>query len=654
MFNVNKSFRQRELGRLRAEKFRKARRKLSCVEQSVLAVDENYSDVTSCDSVSPCHNLSPINNSDYSPEIYSVCEQVCDVVPNDESSNNDSVMTDDLEQHREVSFESSIDEQFRNLTMTSGSESESEINTAIENSNVMDQLRQWALIYPPLTHTRLEQLMDILRHQFPNLPKSAKTFLGTNSNECKIETFEKDEEFVYFGIKANLEKCINFKFHETTNIELLINVDGVPLFKSSRKQFWPILCQVFNHHNCYKPFVVAIYCGNNKPTDTEQYLAKFIEEINTLQKTGIMISNRFFNVSIKAFICDRPARSLLKNMKNHGGYYACERCTVAGRRYKKRTVYPLSNDSEPRTNESFRNQSNPEHHTGKSPLLLIEPEIDLVQQFVLDPMHLLFLGVMKKLLDCWVDGSVNKKLKISNSDKTRLSCLLMKIKVPSEFQRSTRSLTDFHKFKATEFQFLLLYAGPVVFKKKLPTTIYKHFLLLHVACRILFSNDIALKKVKHAKFYLENFVSIAPLLYTLKFVVGNIHSLYHLADDVEFMQCCLSLVSSYAFENLLGKIKRLLRTGNNPLAQICRRFTEMDSSFCPRPTLSNPIEILKEYQDNDMNELIIKRIKFKNVLLTTKLPDNTVLLKNNEILQIHRIYRVSADDINNVKIDGKI
>lgn len=364
----------------------------------------------------------------------------------------------------------------------------------------------------------------------------------------------------------------------------------------------------------------------------EQYLSKFIEEMNRLQETGITISNRLFNISIKAFICDRPARSLLKSMKNHGDYFACER------RDKKRTVYPLSNDSEPRTNESFRNQSNPEHHIEKSPLLLIEPEVDLVRQFVFDPMHLLFLGVMRKLLDCWVDGSVKRHLKMSNNDKIRLSCLLIKIKVPSEFQRSTRSLTDFHKFKAIEFQFLLLYGGPVVFKKILPTTIYKHFLLLHVACRILFSNDITVKKVKHAKFFLKNFVSIAPLLYSLQFIVGNIHSLYYLADDVELMQCCLSLVSSYSFENLLGKIKRLLRTGNNPLVQLCRQFNEMDSNFCPRPTPSNPIKILKEYQDNDMNELIIKRIKLKNVLLTTKLPDNSILLKNNEILQIHKIY----------------
>lgn len=113
------------------------------------AVGKNCSDFTPCDSVSQCHNLLPtINNSDCGPEIYSVYEQVCDVVPNDESSINDSVMTDDLEQHQEISFESSIDEQFRNLTMTSGSESESEINNAIENSNVIEQLRQWALIYP--------------------------------------------------------------------------------------------------------------------------------------------------------------------------------------------------------------------------------------------------------------------------------------------------------------------------------------------------------------------------------------------------------------------------------------------------------------------------------------------------------------------------
>ncbi|XP_074096108.1 LOW QUALITY PROTEIN: uncharacterized protein LOC141525491 [Cotesia typhae] len=496
--------------------------------------------------------------------------------------------------------------------------------------------------------------MDILREQYPDLPKSAKTFLGTNTTEHKIKNFGQDEEFVYFGIRTNLEKCINIKLHETRDIKLLINVDGLPLFKSSRKQLWSILCQVFSLHNYYKPFPVAIYCGHSKPSDVDRFFAKFIEEVNELQDTGIMISNNLFNITIKGFVCDRPARSLLKCMKNHGGYYDCERCTVKGQRYKKRTVYPLTNNCQPRSDESFRNQSNSKHHIGTSPLLLIEPKIDLVNQFVLDPIHLLLLGAMKKLLECWVDGTINKKLKISNANKNLLSSLLTKIKVPAEFQRSTRSLADFHKFKSTEYQFLLLYAGPIVFKKILFKTSYKHFLLLHIGCRILCSSQIAVEKTEHAKFFLISFVKIAPHIYTLQFLVGNIHSIYHLADDVTYMQCPLSFISSYAVENLLGIIKKLLRSGNKPLAQLCHRFNEISMSISSKPQLTETIKILKEYINDGIDEIIIKRIKFKNILLTTKSPNNTVLLKNNEVLEINKIFRLSTDNCMLIKINGKI
>lgn len=651
MFTIHdKSFRKRELGRLRAQKFRQARRELSSIEQ-LDSLNDNKNEGIETHSC----NSSSLNISDYPTGSDLVYEQVSEEVIGDESV-TDVLTSENSVQDTDNSFESSIDEQLRNLTISFSSGSESEINNAVEKCNIIEKIKQWALMSPPIPHTRLERLMDILRDQYPDLPKSAKTFLGTNATDYKIENFGNGEEFVYFGIQGNLEKCINIKLHETADIELLFNVDGVPLFKSSRKQLWPILCQVFSHYNYYKPFPVAIYCGNNKPSNMDLYFTKFIQEINDLQATGIIINNCFFNISIKAFVCDRPARSLLKSMKNHGGYYACERCTIAGKRYKKRTVYPLTGNFQLRTDESFRKQSNSQHHLGKSPLLLIEPKIDLVNQFVLDSMHLLFLGIMKKLLECWIDGTVNKKLKISNNDKTRLSSLLLKIKVPAEFQRSTRSLVDFHKFKSTELQFLLLYAGPVVLKKILPETIYNHFLLLHVGCRILCSHEIALKKVQYAKLYLTTFVRIVPFIYTLQFLVGNVHSLYHLADDVAFMQCCLLAMSSYAFENLLGKIKKLLRCGNEPLSQLCCRFNEIGSSMWPKPNSTETIiEILKEYKnDDDLDEVIIKRIKFKNTLLTTKSPDNTVLLKNNEILQIHKIFRLSTDNIHSVRIHGKI
>lgn len=404
MFRIkNKSHRKYELARLRAERFRVARRQLSRVEHhnDVILNVEHVASSTSEGTIQ-CNN---------DIESYTVtCSSQLDHEPEYEEQYDEPVMVaepmvGDLElmeqRNRSISVETSDNEQFVNLTISSDSTESEVLSDVIDDFDEVEEIRQWALMNPPIPHARLEQLMSILRrHCYPQLPKTAKTFLGTTSTNYEVENFESDGEFVYLGIRKNLEKCFNCELHEMNEIELLINVDGVPLFKSSKKQLWPILCQVFSIPNRYKPFPVAIYCGNTKPSDLEHYFNKFIDEINELQATGLTVNNHLYNVSIKAFVCDRPARSLLKCMKNHGGYYACERCTIKGVRHKNRIVYPLIGQYEPRTDLSFRNQSNPEHHLGVSPLIRINPQIDLVSQFVMDSMHLLFLGVMKKLLEC--------------------------------------------------------------------------------------------------------------------------------------------------------------------------------------------------------------------------------------------------------------
>jgi len=74
---------------------------------------------------------------------------------------------------------------------------------------------------------------------------------------------------------------------------------------------------------------------------------------------------------------------------------------VYGERIKNRTVYPEINALK-RSNENFRAQSDLEHHIVVTPLLNIIPEIDMIKIFVLDVMHLGYIGVMKKLLvDYW-------------------------------------------------------------------------------------------------------------------------------------------------------------------------------------------------------------------------------------------------------------
>lgn len=64
------------------------------------------------------------------------------------------------------------------------------------------------------------------------------------------------------------------------------------------------------------------------------------------------------------------------------------------------------------------------------------------------------------------------------------------------------------------------------------------------------------------------------------------HNLVHLADDITYMKCPLSNITAFPFENALGKIKKLLRSGNKPIAQICRRLHEIFFAQSKTPTVA--------------------------------------------------------------------
>jgi len=61
----------------------------------------------------------------------------------------------------------------------------------------------------------------------------------------------------------------------------------------------------------YKVFPVAIYVGVKKPSDVNEYFSSLIDELNVLLQEGIEISGRIFEVYIKCFVCNRPARSFI-------------------------------------------------------------------------------------------------------------------------------------------------------------------------------------------------------------------------------------------------------------------------------------------------------------------------------------------------------
>ena len=160
---------------------------------------------------------------------------------------------------------------------------------------------------------------------------------------------------------------------------------------------------------------------------------------------------------------DTPARSYLKACLGHTATKACERCEIVGEKVDGTMVFH-STTAKKRTDEDFRNFKDAEYHNGISPLILLDPPIDMIKFLNLDTMHLLDEGAMYRLLEFLLDRSPSK---ISQNMKIVLfkSSKDIKKDISSDYKRKMRCVQFYPPLKATELGFVLRVCGSLLCKK---------------------------------------------------------------------------------------------------------------------------------------------------------------------------------------------
>jgi len=264
-------------------------------------------------------------------------------------------------------------------------------------------------------------------------------------------------------------------------------------------------------------------------------------------------------------MCDAPARAYLKSICGHSGKYGRERCTQEGDHDGLRVIYETK-ASHPRSEESFRRQDDESHHEGTSPLTRLPT--NFIAQFLLDPMHLIYHGVLIRFL-LYVIGKDVTNAKIKGRDIAQISSNLESVAGyrTKEFARPPRPLTFVGRWKATELRFFLLYVGVVVLSDVLieeKKPLYEYFLQLHVAVGILSCPSL----VGNADYvnFAENLLAVFVGGCTNKsmfgpgFVTYNVHSMLHLCDDVRRFGNIMNF-SVFVFENYMGILKGMIRSG---------------------------------------------------------------------------------------------
>lgn len=84
-----------------------------------------------------------------------------------------------------------------------------------------------------------------------------------------------------------------------------------------------------------------------------------------------------------------------------------------------------------------KRREDPDHHTIMESSLIESLNVKMVSQVVLDPMHLVDIGVMKKILINFLKG-LNHGLKLTKEDTEKMLEQLLNL-VPLEFGRKPRS-----------------------------------------------------------------------------------------------------------------------------------------------------------------------------------------------------------------------
>lgn len=174
--------------------------------------------------------------------------------------------------------------------------------------NFKNDLRLWA-IQKNISQTVLKDLISILNKRFVNiLPSDPRTILQTATEVC-LKIFD-GGEYWHNGIIIPLTKILQNLDYVPENVYLNVNLDGLPIFKSSKFEFWPILANM--HEIDDDPFIIGIYYGKGKPKDINLFLEDFVNESITVLEQGIRVKGIRVNIKIRCFICDSPARAFIK------------------------------------------------------------------------------------------------------------------------------------------------------------------------------------------------------------------------------------------------------------------------------------------------------------------------------------------------------
>ena len=398
--------------------------------------------------------------------------------------------------------------------------------------------------------------------------------------------------------------------------ELDLSVDGVPESKSSGRSI-DILSIRFV--GCRAIYCMAVLQPTRRGLGVPDgvILEHFLRELSES------------TLSVRRVIADAPKRASLQGLKQHSASYACPYCTAK----KEEGVYPSWSFGAPlRTSEGLRamgrrledddfssDEDREEICKGVkklSPLSALD--LDLIRDVPAEPMHLIHLGIVRKMLNLsYSSGSVSaKQVDFRRASDATLNGILLRTKSLRRFARFTRRL-DTATYKAEEYRNCILAFWPA-FLNTVPAKVTTSWLLTVFVVRAVNLPDSALASLGE-KVDLERTFQYWYEIFEASFGKRNCSYNVHIFAShlLAIRQVAgLSDLSAVDYEDHYNLLKRSYRPGTVALGTQALQNTHL----------------AKLYGGHNC-----KRSKNLSLMSTARVEDRLVFTKNKRIVKLTAI-----------------
>ena len=343
--------------------------------------------------------------------------------------------------------------------------------------------------------------------------------------------------------------------------------------------------------------LVGLIPGPKEPKLTmNSYLKPLVEELKQLW-SGVFIpcpshplKQIFIRGALTCCACDIPATRKLCGFVGHNATMGCSKCNKEFLSFRsggtinvdKRDFSGFDRENWPIRDISQHRQQAYDHLTARTKVeqqciekrhgvryscLLELPYWDPIKFSVVDPMHNLFLGTAKHVLQVWIDNNLITKKQFYEIETT-----VAKIVTPRSVGRIPLKISSgFSGFTADQWRNWITVFSPVALKTILPANHLRCWLLFVRACNLVCKRIITTQAIDEVDKYLLQFCKQFQELYGPESCTPNMHLQLHLKESLYNFGPVHSFWC-FSFERLNGILGRFHTNNQSIEVQLMRKF----------------------------------------------------------------------------------